>query len=206
MLRNALALLASAFIISSATFEAFAEVEFRWHDQTVGRLDFRAPSGANWTREAQGSGFQYNGVERNWLGEPKRMLYLTVLRNSYPGELADWTEQEIADDFRDSEEMGMQAMGVQTGMYSFMSLLRGNEKRSGRTLYTMNMVMRGGRGVGWRLHRQELYLLFPLDHARTREFYVILIGNFCIRKKCTESDLSVANLLPMLDQLKLRDH
>jgi hypothetical protein len=82
-----------------------------------------------------------------------------VMRNTFGETFANWTEEEIADDFRDSEEDGMQRMGVQTGLYSFISLERGKESRSGGILHFMKMTTRGGRGVGWRLHRQELYLL-----------------------------------------------
>ena len=151
------------------------------------------------------AGTSFSHIETTFWGGPKNILYLRVLRNTFGDAFLGWTEEEIADDFRDSEEEGMQLMGVHTGMYSFISLDRGQERRSGRTLHSMKMTTRGGRGVEWRLHRQELYLLFPTDFSETKEFYMFLIGHFCFPKSCKQADLSIDSLLPVLDRFRLKD-
>lgn len=192
----------AVFWVATAAWTG-AALSFEWRRDSVGRLHFDAPSGPDWSVERRQSSVEFIKAERSFLGGPKRLRYVRVIRNSFPESLDGWTEQEIADDFRDSEEMGMQLMGVQTGMYEFISLRRGEEPRSGFTLHTMKMVMRGGVRTEWALHRLELYLLFPSDFASTREFYNFLLSDFCVPKSCKTKNLSVEELKPVLDRLEV---
>lgn len=205
MWRSSRSFAGAALVAAAAAAHAPAQEPFSWQEHTSERLSFLAPTGAGWTLEAEPGALSFGKTELTSAGSPRRHQYLRVIPNRFDAERAAWGERKIADDFRDLEERGMREMGVETGMYRLLSLVRGEETRSGRTLFTMKMVMRGGRSQGWALQRQELYLLFPRDYAATREFYILLLGDFCIPKRCKESDLSVAEMSPVLDQLKLRD-
>jgi hypothetical protein len=193
------ALFAAALVTTSAAGQPLT-----WQEHSLERLSFVAPADEPWTMETGPGEISFNKVELEG-GVRQHNRYLRVMSNTFDEKRAAWSAQRIANDFRELEEEGMREMGVKTGMYRFRSLARGEETRSGRTLYTLKMVMRGGRSQGWALQRQELYLLFPRDHPAKRDFYMILIGDFCLPERCKEPDLSVAELLPMLDQLKLRD-
>ena len=167
----------------------------------IGDLTLQFETSSDWQIEEDQSEINLTRII-DARSKPKSVEYIQIRRVPFTG-FSGWTAEQIAADYRLGEVNNMQEQGIKTGQYNFLDLEMGKEAHSGQTLYFMKNIKTFPKGANVALERQELYLLFPSDFSSKQRFFLVLLGIVCIPKNCTQNDLSLTNILSVIDSLAL---
>jgi len=185
-------------LFSCATTQPIQQTQ----DRTInmGYYSVEAPPGEDWQYEMnKEKGILICQKLKKWFsGRVLGSTLIEVFRNSVAPQGWHLNEEECTDDFRNSEERGMQEEGVKKGLYELRNVKKGMETVGDRKLYTMHyettMTLPGGvweHGLAARRAQQVvLYLYFPPDFQARHIFYGFLISEEYERGSLVKVDLT----------------
>jgi len=129
-------------------------------------------------------------VFRNWITDEK---------------LRRLSEEEVADDFRKMEEVGMWKMGVMRGQYLLTDVGKDTTTIGDKKLYFMSYrtsgLSQGPTRQKW-TNDSVLYLFFPPDFKESHFFYCFLMAHAFIEGTREKGDLTP--VIPVIKSLKIK--
>jgi len=147
----------------------------------MGHFSVIGPPGDGWSVNIQKDQRKIEFEKRNVsqsTGFINESILIHVFRNGVTDEkIKRLTEEEVADDFRGKEEVGMLMRGVMMGKYELSDVKKDTIIIGDRKLYFMSYRTSGfGKPVPrkW-ISEATLYLFFPADFKEKHFFYCFLI-------------------------------
>jgi len=131
---------------------------------------------------------------------------IRVFRNLVTDEkLRRLSEEEVADDFRRMEEVGMWKMGVMRGQYLLTDVKKDTTTIGEKKLYLMSYrtsgLSKGPTRQKW-TNDSVLYLFFPADFEESHFFYCFLMSHLFIEGTLEKGDLTP--VIPVINSLKIK--
>ena len=175
----------------------------------MGHFSVIGPAGDGWfvnIQKDQGAvEFQKRNVSQS-SGLINESTMIRVFRNCITDEkLKRLSEEKVADDFREREEVGMLMMGVMKGEYELTDVKKDTTMIGDKKLYLMSY-----RTSGWSkgptrqkwINDSVLYLFFPTDFKEKYFFYCFLIGHLFMQGSLEKGDLTP--IIPVISGLKIK--
>jgi hypothetical protein len=129
-------------------------------------------------------------VFRNWITDEK---------------LRRLSEEEVADDFRRMEEVGMWKMGVMRGQYLLTDVKKDTTTIGDKKIYFMSYKtshLSQGPTRQKVIADSVLYLFFPDDFKESHFFYCFLMAHSFIEGTLEKGDLTP--VIPVINSLKIK--
>jgi hypothetical protein len=138
---------------------------------------------------------------------PEGVTEILITKQAIPASQTGLSEQEIAEDYRETEQRNMVQHGVSQGHYQLKDVEKGVVTIGGKTLYYMSYQAPAGSWVGLEgpsiAQRAVLYLYFPPGFTSSRPFYV-----FHIHEAYEPAGAATANLTridPVIASFRIRE-
>jgi hypothetical protein len=174
----------------------------------IGYFSVVGPPGDGWfvniQKDQRKVEFQKRNVSQS-TGFINESTLIHVLQNWVADEkLKRLSEEEVADDFRGKEEVGMLMRGVMMGKYELTNVKKDTTMIGEKKLYSMSYRTSGlGKPVPrkW-VSEAVLYLFFPADFKEKYFFYCFLIQQVKVEGLGGAYDLTP--IIPVINGLKIK--
>jgi hypothetical protein len=167
------------------------------------------PPGDGWFVNSQKNQEAVEFIKRNVsqsTGSRNESIIIRVFRNGITDEkLRRLNEEEVADDFREKEEVGMFMMGVMRGEYELTDVKKDSTMIGDKKLYLMSYRTSGWSKVPTRqkwINDSVLYLFFPADFKEKHFFYCFQLGHLFMQGSLEKGDLTP--IIPVINGLKIK--
>ena len=170
----------------------------------IGDYSIIGPPGDGWFVNIQKSRRTVEFKKSN--GSKNESFMVRVFRNWITDEkLKRLSEKEVADDFREKEEVGMLMMGVMRGKYMLTDVKKDTTMIVDKKLYLMSYrtsgLSKGPTHQKWIID-SVLYLFFPADFEESHFFYCFLMSHLFIEGTLEKGDLTP--VIPVINSLKIK--
>lgn len=192
-------LLVILFLVSCSTTQT-KKIHQHSKEQTIdmGGYTVNIPPGENWdiTVYKEASGKEY--VEFLKQSKPKalpRTVILVLYNWVAQKDMLQWSEERIADDYRDGEVGDMTLNGVLTGSFELHNVTKDSVILNGKKLYTLSYTTSGGKFGTDKINECILYMYFHPNFKETHKFYLFIFNEVNKKDRPHPPDLTPVHSL-----------
>lgn len=206
-MRNAISLTILALLCSSCTTPQNENPQDKDRAIDMGAYAVDRPNGRNWNVEIipRKGAVRFLRQANSLSGEEGLPTIMIQVSDNRPAkkEMLQWSEEEIADDYRNGEINNMNRAGVLPGNYELHDVKKDITTLDGKKLYTLSYKQMGGVWFGGdKICESILYMYFPSHYKETHTFYLFLISVLDKREKHAVADF--APIFPVIKSLRLK--
>ena len=194
------------FLFSSATALSTAaeniKRSFNLKDYSVG-----LPTGEKWKVEIDKRTQSISFVRHSKAHLGGGAFPLTYIRVTPNWVVEAWgrqfSEEEIANNYREKEIADMQMLGVKPGLYEVYDIKKDITILDGKKLYTLSNTQKGGEWYGTdKIGEQILYIYFPPNFKETYKFYLFIMSE--IQKIDERVAVDLTPIFTVIKSLRLK--
>lgn len=171
----------------------------------IGNFTLQAPAADNWKVEIESQKGNVTFTKQPWsfFGGKLPLTTIHVVENSVLEEKWNLGEEEIANDIRRMEQIGMMVKGGLSGQYFLTDVSDNTIVIDGKKIYTMSYKNSGGTSFGKdKILEAVLHLYFPPEYRDKHKFYMIIIAEIHEINKKKETDFAL--VYPVINSLRAK--